>query len=156
KLVKLICLYILYGLTDCAAELLEKYKDLPELASYREEMLDKFAAFVSGKSVSHRQYLDEFDKDPTLFFPKPLSPASPNDQRVFQLEQTLEELKRSHDSKIAELEHEIKVLRSSISWKVTAPLRALTRMILSVSKFGRDHFLFPLHSSKEDNMDAFS
>src|SRR5262249_34701438 len=114
KLVKLICLYILCGLADCAAELLEKYRDLPELASYRKEMLDKLATLVSGKPVSYRQYLDEFDTDPTLFFPRsPSPPTSPNDQRVFQLEQTIEELKRSNDSKIAALEHEIEVLRGS-------------------------------------------
>jgi FkbM family methyltransferase len=156
KLVKLICLYILCGLADCAAEVLEKYKDLPELASYREEMLDKLAALVSGKPISYRQYLNEFDKAPALFFPKPPPPVSSNDQRVFQLEQTIEELKRSNNSKIAALEHEIKVLRDSTSWKVTAPLRALSNMVLSVLKFSRDHFIFPTHASEEDDMDVFS
>ena len=52
--------------------------------------------------------------------------------------------KHQCDSKIAALEHEIKVLRSSTSWKVTAPLRALSTMVLSVSEFSSDLFIFLL------------
>ena len=43
KLVKLLCLFLLFGLPDCAAELLETHAHVPVLAAVRPALLDQLA-----------------------------------------------------------------------------------------------------------------
>jgi Methyltransferase FkbM domain len=67
KLLKLSCMFELFGLPDCAAELLLRFndrigrKDLPEL-------LDLLIPYVDGVRLSYEQHLARFRGDPRRFY----------------------------------------------------------------------------------------
>lgn len=67
QLMKLCCLFELYGLPDCAAELLEESGELQSLPG-REELLDSLTPRVFGP-LSYREYMRRFEEDPARFLP---------------------------------------------------------------------------------------
>jgi FkbM family methyltransferase len=71
KLLKLACLYELFELPDCAAELLLTHRDaLAELVDV-DALLDLLTPPLDGEQVSYRDYVAAFRADPTRFYPPP-------------------------------------------------------------------------------------
>jgi FkbM family methyltransferase len=129
KLVKLLCLFLLFGLPDCAAELLETHAHVPALAAVRPALLDQLATAAHGAPVSYRDYLATFDADPTAWFPR-TPPPTPEAQRVVAMEQTL-----------AALVHEVGVLQAAVNRKIPAPWRAFMTLLRSLATWGQSHGL---------------
>jgi FkbM family methyltransferase len=132
KLVKLLCLFLLFGLPDCAAELLETHAHVPALAAVRPALLDQLATAAHGSPVSYRDYLAAFDADPTAWFPRP-PPPTPEAQRVVALEQTVAALHRANASALAARAHEIAVLQDAVNRRVPAPRRAFMTLLRSLA-----------------------
>ena len=71
KLLKLACLYELFELPDCAAELLLAHRDdLADLVDV-DAMLDLLTPPLDGVQLSYRDYVAAFHADPTRFYPSP-------------------------------------------------------------------------------------
>lgn len=77
KLLKLACLYELYGAPDCAAEILVMHRELLAPLVDVETLLDRLTPPLDGQPVSYREYLAAFDEDPTRFYPAPPEPPPP-------------------------------------------------------------------------------
>jgi hypothetical protein len=77
KLLKLACLYELFLLPDCAAEILLAQRELLSPLVDVDRMLDLLTPPFRGRSVSYREYLDAFEQDPTQFYPDRRHPATP-------------------------------------------------------------------------------
>jgi hypothetical protein len=76
KLVKLACLFELFGLPDCAAELLLKYPALAQAIDV-ERCLNALTAQVTGERTAFRDHGAAFDRDATARFApgRPREPA---------------------------------------------------------------------------------
>lgn len=69
KITKLGCLFELFGLEDCAAELLLKYRaQLAPLLDV-DASLDMLATEVNGRRISYRKYFSAFERNPASFYP---------------------------------------------------------------------------------------
>jgi FkbM family methyltransferase len=66
QIFRLACIYELYGLDDCAAELLETFRD--RLPCDVEPYLDLITPELGGKRVTFREYNEAFERDVTAFF----------------------------------------------------------------------------------------
>jgi FkbM family methyltransferase len=117
KLVKLLCLFLLFGLPDCAAELLETHAHVPALAAVRPALLDQLATAAHGSPISYRDYLAAFDADPTAWFPR-LPPPTPEAQRL------------------AARAHEIAMLQAAVNRKIPTPRRAFMTLLRSLAIWG--------------------
>jgi FkbM family methyltransferase len=74
-LLKLCCLFELYGFADCAAELLCATDTLQDLSGAdREELLNLVTPKVFG-TVTYGEYLARFDRDPAGFYPSRIAQA---------------------------------------------------------------------------------
>lgn len=74
RALKLCCLYSLFGLDDCAAEILScssALADLPE----RQSLLDAITPPLFG-DLEYREYMARFDADPSAWLPQNLAAAS--------------------------------------------------------------------------------
>lgn len=69
KLLKLACLFELYGLEDCTAELLINYKERLSGLINIDEALDMLTPSLAGRKMTYRQYNDAFEKNIEIFFP---------------------------------------------------------------------------------------
>lgn len=69
KLLKLACLYELFGLPDCAAELVLTHGDRLERVIYTAPLLDALTPELDGRRVSHAEYLATFRRDPSRWYP---------------------------------------------------------------------------------------
>jgi FkbM family methyltransferase len=70
KLLKLCCLYDLFSLQDCAAELLVKYRERLAGQVDVDHCLDLLTPpLPDGRQVSYREYNDFFDKNVEAFYP---------------------------------------------------------------------------------------
>jgi len=69
KLLKLACLFELFGLPDCAADLLQAHRD--RLAGWIrvDAMLDLLTPTLGGRRLSFDEYNRLFDADPVAFYP---------------------------------------------------------------------------------------
>jgi FkbM family methyltransferase len=76
KLIKLACIYELISVPDCAAEVLNHFKD--RLAEFvdREPLLDALTPPLLGQRLSYRDYIAQFKRKPELFLPS----AAPSSQ----------------------------------------------------------------------------
>lgn len=72
KILKLACLFELFGLADCAAELLIKYKGRFESLAKTEQLLDLLTPTLQGSVVGYEKYMKAFRADPRTFFPSHL------------------------------------------------------------------------------------
>jgi hypothetical protein len=71
KLLKLVCLHEIFGMPDCAAEILLQYGDrLKDLAD-PEPLLDMLTQSIDPAHSSFREYTAEFDRSPRSFYPQP-------------------------------------------------------------------------------------
>jgi hypothetical protein len=69
KILKLACLFELFGLNDCAVELLMKYRaDLDRLVDVG-CYLDTLAPPINGKKLPYREYIRSFERNPESLYP---------------------------------------------------------------------------------------
>jgi hypothetical protein len=75
KLIKLACIYELIGVPDCAAEVLNHFKD--RLAEFGDcqPLLDALTPPLLGEQLSYRDYVAEFKRKPELFLPSAAPPS---------------------------------------------------------------------------------
>jgi hypothetical protein len=69
KLIKLVSVYELIGLPDCAAEVVNHFA--PRLREFgdTEELLDALTPPLHGEQLTYRQYIAKFEDAPHLFLP---------------------------------------------------------------------------------------
>jgi hypothetical protein len=73
KLLKLACLYELFQVPDCAAELLLRHEEtLGRLFDVRRG-LDLLTPRLRGRRVSYAEYIAAFDRTPSALYPHPVS-----------------------------------------------------------------------------------
>jgi hypothetical protein len=77
KLLKLACLYELFSVPDCAAEILVTHRDRLSPLVDVDRLLDLLTPPLDGRPVSYREYLDAFEQDPARFYPSPHEPEPP-------------------------------------------------------------------------------
>jgi hypothetical protein len=68
KLIKLACLFELFGLPDHAAELVEGYSSVLKKILDINEILDILTEEVAGKKITYNDYMNLFEQDPTKFY----------------------------------------------------------------------------------------
>jgi len=117
-ILKMACLFEIHGLEDCAAELLLKYRDRVASLVDVDACLDSLTPEFQGRKMSYPDYIRAFEEQTAAFFPAQ-QPAS-----------ELQEC-RLQNQRMAK---EIRQLRASWSWRVTAPLR---RMVDTLGVFRR-------------------
>ena len=71
KVLKLACLFEIFGLADCAAELLLKYRTAIGDALDVDACLDLLTPPADGVRISYREYTAKFERNPESFYPKP-------------------------------------------------------------------------------------
>jgi hypothetical protein len=77
KLLKLVCLFELFNLPDCAAEVLLVHRSRLATAVDPDELLDLLTPPLRNKHVSYAEYDAAFDSDIELFYPgDELEPAT--------------------------------------------------------------------------------
>jgi Methyltransferase FkbM domain len=69
KLVKLACIYELIGLPDCAAEVLNRFRQRMAAFGDNEALLDALTPPLIGERLTYRQYISKFEKEPQAFLP---------------------------------------------------------------------------------------
>jgi FkbM family methyltransferase len=69
KILKLACLLEVFGLEDCAAEILVKYRDRLATIVDVGACLDLITPALHGEKPSYTRYLEQFDKNVDSFFP---------------------------------------------------------------------------------------
>jgi FkbM family methyltransferase len=74
QLLKMACLQEIFGLPDCAAELLVAFRDQLEGVINVDHCLDLLTADI-GLYGSYEKHLQEFQKDPTQFYPPIVTPS---------------------------------------------------------------------------------
>jgi len=110
KLVKLACLFELFGMPDCAAEVIVMQRDRLEAYLDCSSALDLLAGEFHPQAKSYAELRERFESDPKSFYPS--------------ADQTL-----GHASDIETLRNELRSIRSSRSWRITAPLRRVTGVL---------------------------
>lgn len=74
KIIKLACLYELFLLYDCSAELLNQYRDLLTSLIDVDECLNILVK-NTGKKITYSEYIQSFETNIKSFYPKPRSLA---------------------------------------------------------------------------------
>ena len=70
KILKLAAIYEVCGLPDCAAEVLQAFREqLSEVVDV-DRALDLITPRHKGKKMSYQQYIESFSADPTSFYPR--------------------------------------------------------------------------------------
>jgi Methyltransferase FkbM domain len=69
KLIKLACIYELVGVPDCAAEVLNRFRQRLTEFGDREPLLDALTPPLLGEQLPYRDYIARFERDPDLFLP---------------------------------------------------------------------------------------
>jgi hypothetical protein len=119
KILKLVAIFALFGLPDWAAETL-RFNGSQLLGPNKiDPLLELLCDQIQEHQVARLNYADymaSFERNDPLFYPAALeSRSNVNGERL------LEEL--------AQLRAEVASLRESASWKITAPLRGLSRFL---------------------------
>jgi FkbM family methyltransferase len=68
KIVKLACLFEVFGLEDCAVELLQKFRTQIASSLDVDRCLDILTPSVNGHKFSYQRYLEHFERNPELFY----------------------------------------------------------------------------------------
>jgi FkbM family methyltransferase len=71
KIVKLACLFEIFGLNDCAAELFLKYRTRIGGLLDVDECLNTLTPSVQGQPPNYRKYVRRFEQNPDSFYPAP-------------------------------------------------------------------------------------
>jgi FkbM family methyltransferase len=132
---KLAAFLDIFGLQDCAAELLLSRRDLVAQQDDHtlEDLLNMITPDALGPGRTYASYMSEFRKDPSALYPSrvratmPASPAISNGEPVASDAGSDVELKAALASAEA-ARAEVTALRRSTSWRMTAPLRALVNL----------------------------
>ena len=74
---KLACLYEVFGLNDCAAELLMNRAGEFGFEDHLDTLLDALTPRFKGQKLTYKEYIKKFDENPEAFFPQ--SSATEND-----------------------------------------------------------------------------
>ena len=69
KLIKLACVFEIFGLEDCAAELLLEHRNALSAHLDVNRCLDLLTPTRNGRRLSYAQYMQVFEKDPATFYP---------------------------------------------------------------------------------------
>ena len=125
KLLKLAALFSLFGQPDGAAEILTRFRTRLAERLDVDAALDLLVAQCGGRSkgMGYAEYMRLFEKDDALFYPAAPRGSNPGMAPALAPAATTEDLERQ----IADLQSEVAALRSSTSWRTTAPLRAVAR-----------------------------
>ena len=113
ELLKLACLQELFGMPDCAAEILVRHREALAALLPVDESLDLLAPEGAYASLQAR-----FQADPARFF------ASARRGRPWSLAQLKADLEALSTARA-----ELDAVLASRSWRLTAPLRALSRLL---------------------------
>jgi FkbM family methyltransferase len=115
KLAKLAGLFELFGLADCAAELLVAFQPVFEKAIDVCAALDALTPNdLGGEALSYREYIAAFTANPSRFYSR----------LPEELQGHLKGLKEERDAARAALSS----MQNSLSWRMAAPLRGLGRL----------------------------
>ena len=71
KLLKLVCLHEIFGMPDCAAEILLKKQSMLQALADPSPLLDMLTQEIDPAHSSFREYTSKFDHSPRLFYPQP-------------------------------------------------------------------------------------
>jgi hypothetical protein len=122
KLVKLICIFAAFNLPDCAAEVVQRFRDrLSDLCDL-ERLLDLLAAQAQAPTetpLSYREYMRRFEAhDPMFFTQTPLSPIASKEAEELaevrlQLEDARKQAAKCSDT-LAEVEGQLREARERI------------------------------------------
>jgi hypothetical protein len=69
KVIKLACVYELFGLPDCAAEVLNRFRARLAVFGDNEPLLNALTPLLLGEPLTYRQYISTFEREPHLFLP---------------------------------------------------------------------------------------
>ena len=70
KLLKLACVFELFSLPDCAAELINKHSQKISDTANPKKLLNLLTPPLNGKTLPYEEYTKRFREEPTSFFPK--------------------------------------------------------------------------------------
>jgi FkbM family methyltransferase len=93
SIVKLVCLFELYGLNDCAAELILKHREAFDAVFSSNDALDILAREMWPDAAGYEEVMQSFREDPTRFYPanpfrprdgEPPTPGEQTFQEVFR------------------------------------------------------------------------
>lgn len=82
KLLKLACLWELFGVPDCAAEILVVHRERLLQFVDVDRLLDLLTPPLDGRPVSYEEYMASFDEDPTRFYPAPEGHEQASEEEV--------------------------------------------------------------------------
>lgn len=117
KILKLCCTFELFGLEDCAAEVLVTFADRIRPLVDVEHCLDLLTPpLPDGRIVSYREYLDVFDRNVEAFYPE--AGMTDLEAQLRNCELEVANLRRAMQNSVA-----LKLARS-LPW-LTGPLRSL-------------------------------
>jgi len=68
KKIKLACLFEIYGLPDCSAQILVQLQEQTD-DHFFSTLLDELVSHYRGSRMSYSKFLEDFDSDPKRFFP---------------------------------------------------------------------------------------
>ncbi|MDC0195976.1 FkbM family methyltransferase [Gammaproteobacteria bacterium] len=71
KLLKLACIYEIYGMPDCAAELIVKYRKQIDKLTDSSVLLDKLTPLLNNEKIGYVKFLEHFKNNPHGFFDEP-------------------------------------------------------------------------------------
>lgn len=85
KVLKLACLFEIFGMPDCAAELIKTFEGRFPSLTNTSEYLDALTPTLQGKNVTYQEYMQAFHDHMELFFPNEQAPfmiAAKPDQKL--------------------------------------------------------------------------
>lgn len=127
-LLKLVAIFALFELPDWAAEALQLYGSKCLEVSKIKQILELLTCQIQEGGttrLNYSNYISAFDKRDSYFY------STVSESRRNSCEQSVIE-------EISQLRSEVASLRSSASWKITAPLRFLSKCIKGNGKLGKN------------------
>lgn len=118
KVLKLACLYELFCLPDCAAELIVKFRSAIADLTDPEVLLDRLTPPLDGRQLRYAEYVAEFERSFETFYPAVASQGSASAGSVPQLQEELHLLRQ----RVHELEQAVNASGGAL----VAPETALT------------------------------
>jgi hypothetical protein len=133
KCLKLLSLFDLFGLPDCAAEVILSCGPQSFYGISGDAMLDVLTPELNGRSISYAEYMATFKTDIRQFMPsaRPPSKLEP-DPEIDRLRDALARFREEAETqrvRAEALDQEARSLRRSTSWRVTSPFRTLSRLL---------------------------
>lgn len=141
KLLKLCCLYELFNLQDCAAELLLNCRDRFSENIPMEKFLDMLTPSICEEHRTYKEHMDLFRQNPKALFRSVCNPEALAEKRAQEREEQLIEerdrLKKELEVNVAsaekawaayhQVESEYKKVTASRGWKLINKVRSMLR-----------------------------